>query len=61
MPHDNIEEIIAFILFQNKTFQGCLRDQFDSVHDITTVSRSEPDEQVNLAIFTAEGTMPTDF
>jgi hypothetical protein len=53
IPHEDIQQIIAFILSQNKTLQGYLRDRLDSIREMATVSMNEPDEGMNLAIFNA--------
>jgi hypothetical protein len=54
IPPGGTEEIIASILSQNKTLQGYLRDQLDSVREIATVAMDEPDDGMNLATFNAE-------
>jgi hypothetical protein len=56
-PPGGIEEIIASILSQNKTFQGYLRDRLDSVREIAPVAMDEPGDGMNLAIFDAEGAL----
>jgi hypothetical protein len=55
IPPGNVDEIIAFILFQNGTIQGDLRDRFESIREIATVSMNERDEGINMAIFNAKG------
>jgi hypothetical protein len=56
----NSEHIIAFILSQNETLQGYLRDRLDSIREIARVSMNESDEGMNLAIFNAEGLLLND-
>jgi hypothetical protein len=55
IPPGEIEEIIVFILSQNRTLAGYLRDQLDSRREIGIVSMNDPDEGMNLAVFNAEG------
>jgi hypothetical protein len=43
-----------FILTQNKTFQGYLRDRLDFIQEIAILSLEEPDNGLNLAIFNAD-------
>jgi hypothetical protein len=54
-PPANIEEMIDFILAQNRTLRGYLRDRLDFPQQIGTVSKNESDEGMNLAVFRAEG------
>jgi hypothetical protein len=60
IPPGGTEEIIASILSQNGTFQGYLRDRFDSVREIDTVAMDEPNDGMNLAIFNTDGTLLDD-
>jgi hypothetical protein len=54
--HNNdIEQLIAYILHENKTLCRYLKQKLDVVREITTVSMNESDEGMNLAIFNAEG------
>jgi hypothetical protein len=55
MPPGDIQKIINVILPQNGTLEGYFRDRLDSVRQIASVSMNEPDEEVNLAIFNADG------
>jgi hypothetical protein len=50
-----VDDIIALILSQNGTLQGDLRDRFESIREIATVSMNEGDEGMNMAIFNAKG------
>jgi hypothetical protein len=50
----DIDEIIVVILCQNGPRQRCLRHRFDSVQEIGTLSMNEPDEGMNLVVFTVE-------
>jgi hypothetical protein len=52
-----IEENIASSLPQNRTLQSYLRDLLDSVREI---AMDEPDDEMNLAIFNAEGALLDD-
>jgi hypothetical protein len=60
IPPRSRQKIIASILSQNRTFQGDLRDRFDSVREIATVAMNEPDGGMSLAIFNAEGALVND-
>jgi hypothetical protein len=60
IPPGGTEETITFILSQNRTLQGYLRDRLDSVREITTVVMDEPDDGMNLAFFNAEGALLDD-
>jgi hypothetical protein len=44
IPPGDTEEIITFILSQNKTIQGYIRDRRDLVREITTVAMDELDD-----------------
>jgi hypothetical protein len=54
MPPGEIEESVAFILSQNRTLACYLRDRLDSLREIGIVSANEPDEEMNLAVFSTE-------
>jgi hypothetical protein len=60
IPPGEIEEIITFILCQNRTFAGYLRDRLGSLREICFVSMNEPDEGMNLAVFNAHGLLLND-
>jgi hypothetical protein len=45
------EQIIAGILSEDITLQGCLRNRLDSVGEMTSVDMDEPHDGTNLAIF----------
>jgi hypothetical protein len=48
------EQIIAYILSQNRTLQGYLIDRLDSARESAIVTLGEPDNGMNLAILNAE-------
>jgi hypothetical protein len=50
----DVDEIIAVMLCQNGSRQHCLRERFDSGHEIGTLSMNEPGKGMNLVLFTAE-------
>jgi hypothetical protein len=54
LPGD-IEEIIDFILSQNRTLFSYLRDRLGSLRQIGILSKNKSDEGMNLAVFNTEG------
>jgi hypothetical protein len=60
VPPGEIEEIITFVLSQNRTLAGYLRDHLDSLREIGIVLMNEPDEGINMAVFNAEGLLLND-
>jgi hypothetical protein len=59
-PHGDIEEIIDFILSQNTALPGYRRNRLDSLRQIGIVPINESDEEMNQAVFNAEGLLPND-
>jgi hypothetical protein len=56
----DIDEMIDFILSQNRTLPGYLRNRLDPLRQIGIVSTNESDEGINLTVFNAEGLFQND-
>jgi hypothetical protein len=59
-PLGDIEESTDFILSQNRTLPGYLRDRLDLLRQISIEPVNESDEGMNVAVFNAEGLLLND-
>jgi hypothetical protein len=60
IPPGGKGKIIASILSRNRTLQGYFRDRLDSVGEIATLAMDELGDEMNLAIFNADGILLDD-